>query len=144
MYFAAEFDADAVETGVWKNEKLSSGASFAEGKNSGVYFTFDTKKNQKIQYKVGVSYVSVENAKENLRAENREWNFEQTVVQAEKRWNEVLSKIQVEGTNADRIVQFYTHLYRVFIHPNVCSDVNGEYMGADFKVQIPVKALYFI
>ena len=28
-------------------------------------------------------------------------------------------------------MQFYTHLYRSLIHPNVCSDVNGEYMGAD-------------
>ena len=135
VYFAAEFDTDAVETGVWKDEKLSPGAGFAEGHNSGVYFSFDNKNNKrKIQYKIGVSYVSVENAKENLRTENREWNFEQTAAQTEKRWNEVLSKIQVEGTNADRITQFYTHLYRVFIHPNVCSDVNGEYMGADFKV----------
>ena len=53
---------------------------------------------------------------------------------AERRWNDYLGLIEAEGTNPDRTTQFYTHLYRVLIHPNVCSDVNGEYMGADFRV----------
>ena len=87
-----------------------------------------------MQYKIGVSYVSVENARQNLEAENTAWDFEAVRRQAENKWDEYLSKIEVEGTNPDRITQFYTHLYRVFIHPNVCSDVNGEYMGADFQV----------
>lgn len=60
--------------------------------------------------------------------------FLQIQNQAESKWNHYLGKIEVEGTNPDRTTQFYTHLYRSFIHPNVCSDVNGEYMGADFKV----------
>lgn len=134
VYFAAEFDANAVETGTWKDDRLFSGAGFAEGENSGVYFTFDLKNNRKIQYKIGVSYVSVENAKENLKAENSSWNFDKIQSQAEAQWNHYLGKIEVEGTNPDRVTQFYTHLYRSLIHPNVCSDVNGEYMGADFKV----------
>ncbi|HOK35640.1 MAG TPA: GH92 family glycosyl hydrolase [Paludibacteraceae bacterium] len=134
VYFAAEFDEDAVKTGIWKNDKLFENATFAEGENSGIYFTFDLKNRKQIQYKVGVSYVSVENAKENLRSENSAWNFEKIQNDAENKWNEYLSKIQVNGTNQDRITQFYTHLYHSFIHPNVCSDVNNEYMGADFKV----------
>ena len=134
VYFVAEFDAKAVETGTWKEDRIREKSTFAEGKNSGVYFTFDVSNNKTIQYKVGVSYVSVENAKENLRAENTAWNFDAIRNQAESKWNEYLSRIEVEGTNPDRITQFYTHLYRVLIHPNVCSDVNGEYMGADFKV----------
>lgn len=134
VYFVAEFDAEAVETGTWKHHQLNRGASFAEGEASGVYFTFDTGKQKTVQYKIGVSYVSVENARQNLEAENTAWDFEAVRRQAENKWDEYLSKIEVEGTNPDRITQFYTHLYRVFIHPNVCSDVNGEYMGADFQV----------
>ncbi len=61
--------------------------------------------------------------------ENAGWNFDEIRGEAEKRWNHYLSKIDVEGDNADRITQFYTHLYRTMIHPNVCSDVNGEYWG---------------
>lgn len=134
VYFVAEFDTDALETGTWKRDKLKSGATFAEGSSSGVYFTFDVNQKKKIQYKIGVSYVSVENARENLKAENSDWDFQRIQKQAEDKWNYYLGKIEVEGTNPDRMTQFYTHLYRSFVHPNVCSDVNGEYMGADFKV----------
>lgn len=134
VYFVAEFDAKAIETGTWKGDEIREKSTFAEGKNTGVYFTFDVSKNKHVQYKIGVSYVSIENARENLQAENTAWDFETTRKQAETNWNNYLGRIQVEGTNPDRITQFYTHLYRALIHPNVCSDVNGEYMGADFKV----------
>lgn len=134
VYFVAEFDANAIEVGTWKDDKIREKSVFAEGKNSGVFFTFDVSKNKVIQYKIGVSYVSVENARENLRAENSAWNFDVIKNQAEIKWNKYLGKIEVEGTNPERITQFYTHLYRALIHPNVCSDTNGEYMGADFKV----------
>lgn len=134
VYFAAEFDTDALEFGIWKRDELKPNATFAEGEYSGVYFTFDVNKKKNIQYKIGVSYVSVENAKENLKAENSGWNFAQIQNQAETKWNHYLGMIEVEGTNPDRTTQFYTHLYRSFVHPNVCSDVNGEYMGADFRV----------
>ena len=133
VYFAAEFDADADVTGSWKDDKIFAKASFAEGGNSGVYFTFNLKNKKQIQYKIGVSYVSVENAKDNLKAENAAWDFSRVQNAAEAKWNFYLSKIQVTGTNQDRITQFYTHLYHTLVHPNVCSDVNGEYMGADFK-----------
>lgn len=134
VYFVAEFDTEAVESGTWKQDKLNCGATFAEGKNSGVYFTFDVNKNKNVQYKIGVSYVSVENARQNLKAENGGWDFTAIQKQAERKWNQYLGKIEVKGTNTNRLIQFYTHLYHSLIHPNVCSDVNGEYMGADFKV----------
>ena len=134
VYFVAEFDTDALESGTWKRNELKPNTTFAEGEYSGVYFTFDVNKKKNIQYKIGVSYVSVENARENLKAENTGWDFLQIQNQAESKWNHYLGKIEVEGSNPDRTTQFYTHLYRSFIHPNVCSDVNGEYMGADFKV----------
>ena len=129
VYFVAEFDTDALESGTWKRDELKPNTTFAEGEYSGVYFTFDVNKKKNIQYKIGVSYVSVENARENLKAENTGWDFLQIQNQAESKWNHYLGKIEVEGTNPDRTTQFYTHLYRSFIHPNVCSDVNGEYMG---------------
>lgn len=134
VYFVAEFDKGAVEFGTWKQKELKPNTTFAEGECSGVYFTFDLDKKKDIQYKIGVSYVSVDNVRKNLRMENAGWNFDEIRGEAEKSWNHYLSKIEVEGDNADRITQFYTHLYRTMIHPNVCSDVNGEYMGADNRV----------
>lgn len=134
VYFAAEFDCNATESGTWNRKNLHPGNSFAEGEFSGVYFTFDLRQHHTLHYKVGVSYVSVDNARENLKAENPGWGFSETASNAEQAWNKCLSKIEVKGTNPSRITQFYTHLYHAFIHPNIDSDVNGEYMGADFRV----------
>ena len=100
----------AVEFGTWKQKELKPNTTFAEGECSGVYFTFDLDKKKDIQYKIGVSYVSVDNARKNLRMENAGWNFDEIRGEAEKSWNHYLSKIEVEGDNADRITQFYTHL----------------------------------
>lgn len=134
VYFVAEFDADAETFGTWKNETLHNNESFAEGKHSGVYFTFNTGAKKTIQYKVGVSYVSVENARKNLQQENSGFDFAAVSNKAINEWNKYLGKIAVKGSNDNRIEQFYTHLYHSLIHPNICSDVNGEYMGADNKV----------
>lgn len=134
VYFVAEFDVPSASSGVWKKERLLPGEKFAEGKHSGVYFTFDLKNKKEVLYKIGVSYVSVENARENLRTENPAWNFAAVKQSAADKWNRYLGKIEVKGKNEDRISQFYTHLYHSLIHPNVCSDVNGKYMGSDNKV----------
>lgn len=134
VYFVAEFDTDALRSGIWERERLTPGGRFAEGGESGVYFVFDLRHGRTVHYRIGISYVSVENARANLRAENPDWDFDAVRRAAEARWNDVLGRIEVEGSDPDRTVQFYTHLYRALIHPNVCSDVNGEYMGADFRI----------
>jgi predicted alpha-1,2-mannosidase len=134
VYFVAEFDAEAIDFGTWQDEQLHPGARFAEGHYSGVYFHFDTGREKTIQYKIGVSYVSVANARENLQQENPVWNFTETKNKAIGKWNDYLGKIDAQGENNDRIVQFYTHFYHALIHPSLCSDVNDEYMGADFRI----------
>ncbi len=134
VYFVAEFDTPAAEFGVWKGEQLLKGESFAEGMGSGVYFTFDLAGGKEVNYKVGVSYVSVANARENLRAENSGWAFDEVRGASEAQWNKLLSKIEVTGSDPLRERQFYTHLYHALIHPNICCDINGEYMGADGQV----------
>jgi predicted alpha-1,2-mannosidase len=87
-----------------------------------------------ILVKVGISSVSVENARMNLNAEVPHWDFDQVKTDAEDLWEEELSKIIVEGgTKAERI-NFYTALYRTVVVPNVYMDVNGEYRGRYGKV----------
>ncbi len=142
IYFVAEFNGKVLSSGTWKDEKLKPETTFAEGKHSGLYFTFDVKSQKTIQYKIGISYVSIENARENLKAENPGWSFEEVKNKAIDKWNYYLGKIEVKGENEDRLTQFYTHLYRALIHPSVCSDVNGEYMGADFKIHKAMRKQY--
>ncbi len=142
IYFVAEFNGKILSSGTWKGEKLKPETTFAEGKHSGLYFTFDVKAQKTIQYKIGISYVSIENARENLKTENPGWSFDEVKNKTIDKWNYYLGKIEVKGENEDRLTQFYTHLYRALIHPSICSDVNGEYMGADFKIYKSIRKQY--
>ncbi len=89
--------------------------------------------NQPLLVKVGISAVSVENARENMQQELPRWNFASVVSKANADWNRELSKIAIktQDERAKRI--FYTALYHTMIAPSVFSDVNGEYRGADGK-----------
>ena len=89
--------------------------------------------NQPLLVKVGISAVSVENARENMQQELPGWNFASVVSKANADWNRELSKIAIktQDERAKRI--FYTALYHTMIAPSVFSDVNGEYRGADGK-----------
>jgi predicted alpha-1,2-mannosidase len=135
VYFVAEFDVAPIASGTWKGDKINPLSNMADGENSGAYFTFNVPPNKFIRYKFGLSYVSLKNAKENLKAENPGWNFAAVKNNAIAAWNHYLGKIEVSGSDNDLTTQFYTHLYHAFVHPSISSDVNGEYMGADNKVK---------
>ena len=134
IYFAVEFNCQAANVGTWIDNALLKDAVQAFGKNSGAYFTFDTNTNGEVEYRIAVSFVSIANAKENLVLNKLDGGFEVYKTNAENSWNKNLGKIAVETKNQDRSIQFYTHLYHSFIHPNIVSDENGEYMGSDFQV----------
>lgn len=134
IFFAAEFDHEAKEFGTWKGDNLKKDRDQIGGAKSGGYFTFDATKGNIIEYKVAISYVSIENAKENLRLDNNKRNYQQVLSDTRNEWNKHLSKIEVNSDNKDKLTQFYTHWYHTLIHPNIFNDVNGEYIGADFAV----------
>jgi predicted alpha-1,2-mannosidase len=136
IYFVAQFDAIPASSGTWEGDNLKAFAKDANGKNSGVYFTFNIAENKNIQYKFALSYVSIANAKENLETENAQWDFTRVKDNAIAAWNHLLNKIEVDGGSIDHTTQFYTHLYHSLIHPSISNDVNGEYPGSDFKIHI--------
>ncbi len=79
-----------------------------------------------LELKIGFSFVSIENARENLKAELSGKSFEEVRRDADKVWNDILGHIQVEGgTEADRKM-LYSTLYRTFLFPHLRTDVNGE------------------
>ena len=95
---------------------------------------------RRLEVKIGFSFVSIENAKENLFAEMIGKSFDEVRKEADKTWENVLGHIQVEGgTEAERTM-LYSTLYRTFLFPHLRSDVNGEYrddrgevVKADFR-----------
>lgn len=158
LYFVAHFDRPFTHVGAWHNGTLTPGAtsghggtSYADkgfpvaGKGSGAWVSFDPSKGP-VQVRVGISYVSLANAQANLRAEIPAGStLAQVHAQARDAWNKALGHVMVDGGTADQRTTFYTALYHVLLHPNVFSDVNGEYRGFDQRihhVQAPQRAQY--
>ncbi len=145
LYFVAKFSEPSNEFGVWKNSLEEKGVesewmpyngktryykNFSKqiiGDSIGAYMRYDFKKSTSVEVKIGVSYVSIDNARENLLNETRELSFEEIYDQTRSKWNDLLSKIKVEGGTKDDKTIFYTALYHCLIHPNTLNDVNGEY-----------------
>ena len=101
---------------------------------SAVFLTFDTTSNPVVQAKVATSYVSTDNAKADWQAENPGWDFGSIQSNVQQDWNTLLGRIEVSGRSVALTQQFYSLLYKDFMQPNIVSDVNGQYMGSDFKV----------
>jgi predicted alpha-1,2-mannosidase len=95
---------------------------------------FDATKTPTVQAKVGISYVSADNANLNWRTENPGWNFDAVKNAAQKSWNSLLGRINVSGGSYATTQEFYSLLYKDFLQPNITSDVNGQFMGSDVKV----------
>ncbi len=92
---------------------------------------FDTKDKENIFVKVALSPVSIDNAKLNMQAELSGWDFEKTVADADKAWNEELNKIIITTDNEQTKRTFYTALYHTMIAPSEFCDVNNDYRGSD-------------
>ena len=98
------------------------------GDDIGYWFSFDTEEGEQIDVQMGVSFVSIENARENLDAEQGGvFDFEKVRREAEAKWANDLSRIKVCGGTEEQKTVFYTALYHTLIHPNILNDVNGEY-----------------
>lgn len=132
VYFAIAFLTNARKHGAW-TDVLHPGAAAAKGHRAGVYLTFPAG-NEPILLKAGISFVSVENAEANLRAEIGGWNFDAVRKQASDQWEKVLADALVEGGTDDELRIYYTALYHSFLSPNLFSDTNGDYIGFDGKV----------
>ena len=99
--------------------------------------TFDTTQEQTVTMRAGISFVDAAGARRNLDAEApASVSFDDMRAAARSRWAEQLSRVEVEGgTVADRR-SFYTALYHAFLHPNVFTDVDGRYLGADGRPHV--------
>lgn len=143
LYFVARFDQPFTRSGSWHDADVQPGGSTADGgtsyadkgfpplgKGSGAWVGFADGKT--VHVRVGISYVSLANARANLKAEiPAGTTLAQVRQRAHDRWDKALGGIAIDGGSADQRSTFYTALYHVLMHPNVYSDVDGEYRGFD-------------
>ncbi len=134
LHFVALFDRPFSSAGTWVSAGVSPGSSSCSGPTCGAFVTFDPSAGRDVLMKVGISFVSTADARQNLRAEDPGWSLSSVSTRAREAWNALLGRIAVSGGTPAEQHTFYTALYHSLLFPNVVSDVNGDYPGSDGKV----------
>lgn len=147
VYFVLRVSKTPSQAGYWKKQRPMTGVEAEwtpdngkyklytqygrelSGDDVGYWFTFDDLRDgEHVEVRMSISYVSTENARRNLDAEQAAGaTFDTLHDAARSRWNDDLSRIRIEGGTPEQRTVFYTALYHTLIHPNLLSDVNGEY-----------------
>ena len=145
IYFVMKVSKAPKSMGYWKKQREMKGVEAEwdvysgkyklytkynremSGDDVGVWFTYDTEENEAIEVKMGVSFVSIENARLNMNTEQPGFDFDKVRTTASNMWNSDLSRVKVEGGSKSDKTIFYTALYHLLIHPNIIQYVNGEY-----------------
>lgn len=127
-YFFAEFDKSFTSAGTWNGEQINHDQKEIIGDDGvGAYVNFTTSEGEQILIKMGISFVSIEGAKKNLKAELPHWDFEKVRQQARDTWDKKLDKIDIKGGTDEQKTIFYTSMYHTHMFPRVFSDVDGSY-----------------
>jgi predicted alpha-1,2-mannosidase len=129
VYFYATSSAKGISFSTWEDgngavHALAGGT--AKGVKTGAWMEFKTRAGEQAFLKVGISFVSVAQAKQNATQEIPGFAFERTHTQAEHTWNAALGRAEVQGISDEQKKIFYTALYHTMLMP---SDRTGENAG---------------
>lgn len=133
VYIYMEIEQTPILTGVLKNNIINDKENSAEGNNACVVLYYGDNA-QTLRLRYGVSFISVEQAKDNLQREQKDYDVKKLADKGRKIWNDALGKIKVNGDSDTDKTVFYTSLYRCYERP-VCISEGGRYFSAfDGKV----------
>ena len=124
----------SVYRGFWGRFDQTKNFPEMAGQNLKLFFDFDTNEGEKIKIKMALSPVSSAGALENMKKETPDWDFEKVKKQSQEVWNKELNKVQVETTQKEDLVNFYTAMYHAFLGPTEYMDLDGNYKGLDMNV----------
>lgn len=127
IYFAAEFDTPFKSIAGWVDGNGLGEVPELAGNDVKALVRFAADGKRRIQLKVGLSYVSVDQARRNLEAELNHWNFDLVRRQSRQVWNDWLGRIEVEGGTEAQRTKFYTDLWHVLLGRRMVTDVDGKY-----------------
>lgn len=127
VYIYIETEQIPVEAGTWENNSVNKEKNAAEGENAFVVLDYGDIKTINLRY--GISFISEEQAKNNLERELQDYNVNKLADKAREVWDNALGKIMIEGICDEEKTIFYTSLYRCYERP-VCISEGGKYFSA--------------
>lgn len=128
VYYYIVLNTPASSTQTWKGSSLSEAKDAVVDTDTpiGASFNFATKAGQVVEAKVGISFISAEQAKANVQQEIPDWDFNAVHQNAVALWNRELSKIGLTGATESQRRKIYTALYHTMLMP---TDRTGENPG---------------
>lgn len=134
VYFYIEFSSPILSSSLRDGDRQYENTPVINGSNLHAMLRFGKLNEKPLICKVALSPVSTDNARLNLKQEASHWDFNQYTTDTDRLWEKELEKINIQGTDLQKTI-FYTALYHTLIQPNTISDVNGEYMAADYTTR---------
>lgn len=109
-------------------------------------FNFETEENEPIVMRIAISAVDVDGAKNNLKAElaDGDFDFDALAQRAYEKWNAELKHVAVQGKDESDLRAFYTCLYHAMIAPNLFSDADGRYRAHDLQIHHSDRPIYTV
>ncbi len=133
-YFIIQFDKSFDSFGTWSNDEVKASSTEQYGTRMGSYISFKTKKNEQVKVRIATSFISIEQARENLNKEMPDWDFDKVVANTKSIWQENLTRIQPEGISEDQKAVFYTALFHTMLFPREFSEYGKYYSAFDDKI----------
>ena len=141
VHFVIEFDQPIKNFGIWTENGVNNQTDSLHLFNctdAGAFAGFDTKENQVVQARTGISYVSIENAALNLSSEIEKpfnWDFDAVRKNNLQTWNNLFERVKITSNDRREKMRFYSNMYRALCSRNTFSDVDGKWVDAGEKIR---------
>lgn len=132
-YFVIKFNRPIKAWGTWDKDVVTPGSTEQYGTRSGAYVEFDNRNNT-VEARVGTSFISIEQARDNMERELADKPFDAVAADTRAAWEEKLAKIEPKGIDDDTKSVFYTAMYHCNLFPREFSEYGRYYSAFDDKV----------
>ncbi|SFS62887.1 GH92 family glycosyl hydrolase [Lutibacter maritimus] len=133
VYFVIKVSKPFKTYQLFKNDTLTT--SPVTAKNTKIILEYATIEGEQIILKTGISSANIEGAHKSLAIEAPDFNFDEIKQQAEAKWENELSKIEISTNDTTKKHIFYTMLYQSMLAPTLLSDHNSNYKGANDSIE---------
>lgn len=139
LHFVAQFSRPFDTLGGWQDGQQTPNADELNLRNDcGIWTGFQTRENEQVLLRTGISLVSRDNARLNLAQELAQpfgWDFNAVAQNQRQAWNTLFDRVEIETPDAREKSRFYTNYYRAMVGRNIWSDVNGEWRDPEERLQ---------
>lgn len=126
LYYSIQFDHDFNTYTSWEGNTTGT-AAVRSGANSGVWVNFNTASDKVIQAKVGLSAVSVEQARAEAKQDIASWDFDAQHAKIRAAWSDVLGKVEIKDADEENKKVFYTQMYHTYLQPKNVTSSAGTF-----------------